>query len=80
MTDVEWWLVLLATTGWSDREIAEATGETPRRVKAHFQGLLDKLDLADRLTLILASFADEPRIPSHIRRGYDKIFKQRRTS
>jgi DNA-binding NarL/FixJ family response regulator len=58
LTDAEWRLVLLASSGWNDRRIASATGTKQVQVKRHFRALLDKLGFADRLTLILASFAD----------------------
>lgn len=65
LTDAEWRLVLLASSGWNDRRIASAIGKTQRQVKDQFKALLDKLGLADRLTLILASFANGARLQSH---------------
>lgn len=49
-----------------DRHIAAASGNTPRRVRDRFQALLVKLGLADRLTLVLASFASGKSAPSHV--------------
>ena len=66
LTAAEWRLVLLATSGWNDRRIARATGKRQGQVKDQFQAILDKLGLADRLTLILASFAEGSRLQSHI--------------
>jgi DNA-binding NarL/FixJ family response regulator len=65
LTDAEWRLVLLASSGWNDRRIASAIGKTQGQVKDQFQALLDRLGLADRLTLILASFANGARLQSH---------------
>ena len=54
LTDAEWRLVPLASSGWNDRRIARAIGKTQGQVKDRFQAPLDSLGLADRLTLILA--------------------------
>ena len=77
MTDAEWWLVLLTTSGWNDREIAKFTKETPVRVKVRFEALLDKLGLEDRLTLILTSFAHDLRIPRRIRHDFERGLEKR---
>ena len=66
LTDAEWRLVLLASSGRNDRRIARAIGKTQEQVKDRFQALLDKLGLADRLTLILASYANGARLQSQI--------------
>ena len=76
LTAAEWRLVLLATSGGNDREIARATGKTQAQVKEEFEALLDKLGLADRLTLILASFAYGSRMQSQILRSRLQSWKE----